>query len=144
MRSKPVIRELSGDAALAGQGLERLGEAGVEPGAFSRKQFGVDGLAHERMPEGIAAFVCHEDVGEQSLPYCLVEDLVVSRVHSGEEVMAHPHSARRQQAQKMLRLVAQPLIPRQEQLTEGPGELTFARLVEADEFFDEERDALAA
>ncbi len=54
----PVVGDLDGRPARRHQGavaVDLLREAGVQPGVLTGQQFVVDGLADQRVPEGVAA-----------------------------------------------------------------------------------------
>ncbi len=130
-----------------GVGLQGLGEAAVEPGAFAGQQVVADRLADQGVPEAVAVAVGggREDARVDGGAQGLDEVVLAESGDGGEQPVLDGGAALGDDADDPLGALRQVLHPDQEQVAQGVGEAGGAALVGGDgEFLDEEGVAVGA
>ncbi|GAA2842788.1 hypothetical protein GCM10020220_034830 [Nonomuraea rubra] len=98
-----------------------LGAAGVQPPPFARQQVVVDGVADERVPEGVAVAVHEQQPGAYDGPQRLVQRQVVEPGDGAQHVVRRPAPGHGGDPQHVQPLGGQPLGPGEQQLPQRGG-----------------------
>ncbi|CAM5496415.1 hypothetical protein STANM309S_00324 [Streptomyces tanashiensis] len=151
VRVVPVRGEPGGPlmgADEAGVGLQGLGVAPVEAGAFAGQQVVADGLADERVAEAVAVAVGdgEQDVGADGGPERLDEFVLGEAGDGGEQSVLDGGAALGDDPGDPLGGLGERLDPHEQEVAQGVAELAggAAGLVGDDEFLDEEGVAVGA
>jgi len=146
VRGHPVVGDRRGvGARLAATGFEGLGVSGVEPPPLFGQELVMDGFAHERVTERVGDAELDEHPGDDGRSRGRVDVVRAGVADEREQLVFDPYAAGREQPHDPLGVLAEQLVPGEQDAPKGLRHaLRAGEDLTADQFLDEERDAIGA